>query len=151
MNKPIKNFPSYVVSKKGSIFRVKDKNGKPIPARLVKPRLDRYGYYKINLSEKGKTTTLKVHRVVAEAFIPNPKRRNTVNHINGNKKDNRVENLEWLTRRQNLKLTKGMKRKTISKRHRQLEAKVETIRKLIEQGIIIDLPLFLKIMSGEKK
>lgn len=146
--KQLKKFPSYSADESGNIYRTKDVNGKPIK-RLVRPRLDRYGYYKINLSEKGKTTTVKVHRIIAETFIPNPKRRSTVNHINGKKTDNKVSNLEWLTRRQNLKLTKGMKRKTISKRHRQLEAKVETIRKLIEQGIIIDLPLFLRIMSGE--
>ena len=149
--KQLKKFPSYSADHSGDIYRTKDKNGKAIKPRLVRPRLDRYGYYKINLSEKGKTTTVKVHRLIAETYIPNPKRRNTVNHINGIKTDNRVGNLEWLTRRQNLKLTKGMKRKTISKRHRQLAAKVETIRVLLEQGVIVDLETFTKVMSGEIK
>jgi len=147
----LKKFPSYSADDSGNIYRTKDKNGKPIKSRLVRPRLDRYGYYKINLSEKGKTTTVKVHRLIAETFIPNPKRRSTVNHVNGKKTDNKVSNLEWLTRRQNLKLTKGMKRKTISKKHRQLAAKVETIRILLEQGVIVDLETFIKIMTGEIK
>lgn len=129
--KTLKRFPSYVISPQGHIYRVKDKNGKPCKTRLVKPRRDRDGYLKINLSEKGVSTTCKVHRLVAETFIPNPKRRSTVNHKDGNKTNNRVDNLEWLTRRQNLKARVGSGRKTITKAHRRVIAKYTLLKQLL--------------------
>ena len=54
-------------------------------------------YLKVGLSKNGKVKTFKVHILVAWAWIPNPDNKPTVNHINENKHDNRVENLEWAT------------------------------------------------------
>lgn len=61
----------------------------------LKPKIDRYGYDVVTLSLKGKTYYRTVHRLVAQAFIPNPNNLPTVNHINEDKRDNRVKNLEW--------------------------------------------------------
>lgn len=76
------------------------KDGKPIftNGKILKLSKDTKGYLRVPLEGK----TIKVHRAVAKAFIPNPYGFLEVNHINGDKTDNRVENLEWCNRKQNM-------------------------------------------------
>lgn len=66
--------------------------------RLRKISLTKDGYQKVRLVRAGRDITMRVHRLVAEAFIPNPDALATVNHKDGNKKNNNVENLEWADR-----------------------------------------------------
>lgn len=63
--------------------------------RLIRTRLDRYGYEIATLWVDGKQLTRKIHRLVAIAFIENPNNLETVNHIDGIKLNNNVNNLEW--------------------------------------------------------
>lgn len=73
------------------------------PEKIRKLSKDKDGYMCVSLSLNGKVFSKKVHRLVAEAFIPNPSKKHEVNHKNLLKNDNRVENLEWCSRSENQK------------------------------------------------
>ena len=77
-------------------------NGKPltINGKILSPGTDPKGYLRACL---GKHNTMKVHRLVAAAFIPNPLNLPEVNHIDGNKQNNSIENLEWVSHADNVK------------------------------------------------
>lgn len=72
-------------------------NVKTIKGKILKQRLDKDGYYQVNLYYNGLETTKKVHRLIALTFLPNPNNYPVVNHIDGNKTNNHISNLEWCT------------------------------------------------------
>ena len=105
--KPVVGYEGiYIVTDKGNVYSIPRKvyNGKGYyekQGKKIKQVLNHKGYPCVYLSKDGKDTYMSVHRIVATAFIPNPKNLPQVNHKNGNKLDNSVENLEWCTNREN--------------------------------------------------
>lgn len=89
--KPVVGFEKYyIASSNGNIWSLRS-------GKMLKPKIDKYGYEVVVLSVHGVPHHRTVHRLVAQAFIPNPRNLPTVNHINEIKLDNRVENLEWMS------------------------------------------------------
>lgn len=72
-----------------------------VKEKIMKLHLSSSGYLSVGLTKNGKQVGYRVHRLVAQAFIPNLNNKEEVNHINGVKVDNRVENLEWCTSSEN--------------------------------------------------
>lgn len=113
---------SYIVSSYGRIISLSS----PITAGKLhytrKPKLlnlthDTNGYISVGLSiGKNKSKRMKVHRIVAQAFLPNPKNLPIINHKDENKTNNRVDNLEWCTTAYNVNYGTGQQRRILSYR-----------------------------------
>lgn len=89
--KPVIGFENqYLISDLGNVFSL-HRN------RLITPKHSATGYLRVTLCDNGRKRNTGIHRLVAEAFLPNPENKPTVNHINEIKTDNRVVNLEWAT------------------------------------------------------
>lgn len=92
----IRGFDGYKVSNDGYVYSEKTR-------RILNRINNNKGYYHICLTVDGKMQYQLLHRLIAEAFIPNPEGKPFINHIDGNKKNNKIENLEWVTNQENIR------------------------------------------------
>lgn len=96
--KQINNFEHYYIDKFGNVYSKKRGD-----IKKLSPILTHYGYYDVGLTNANGTIKKCIHRLVAEHYIDNPSNLPQVNHIDGNKLNNNVSNLEWCTHKDNLK------------------------------------------------
>lgn len=103
-------FESYEVSKDGEVRNAKTGN-------IKKPQKDYQGYLRVHLRKNGKKYTYKIQRIVAFTWIPNddPINKTDVNHIDENKENNCVENLQWVSHKQNMQHGTRTQRQKASK------------------------------------
>lgn len=94
----------YQVSNLGRVKSIErlDSIGRHVSEKILKPTLEEWGYYCVILYKESKKRYYQIHRLVAQAFIPNHQNKPQVNHIDGNKINNHVENLEWVTGSENV-------------------------------------------------
>lgn len=103
--KDIKGYEGlYQVSSDGRVKSLKRiaRNNRTVGGKIRKPKIDKDGYYCVSLWTDGVSKEHFIHRLVAQAFIPNPDNKPCIDHINTNKTDNRVENLKWCTHKENI-------------------------------------------------
>ena len=123
-------FNNYLCNEKGEIYSLL--RNKILKGRSLK------GYKRVALMKDGKTIDVLVHRLIAQTFLPNPENKPYINHIDGDKTNNSVSNLEWCTQKENVQhaIETGLKddRGTHSSRASCNEEKLKEIRSLISEG-----------------
>ena len=98
--KPVVGYEGlYEVSNLGKVKAIKWHRGNE--EKEIKPYTTYKGYLRLRLCKNGKGKQFQIHRLVAEAFIPNPENKPYIDHINTDRTDNRVENLRWVTNKEN--------------------------------------------------
>lgn len=129
-------YKDYWVTKAGKIYSSK----KPGKKRSLKPYPNSNGYLRVFCSTEEGNKNVFVHRLVAQAFIPNPEKKPCVNHKNSNHLDNRVENLEWCTYSENMKhaYQYGNKEPALDALLKSWEKKRRKIYRMKLDGTIID-------------
>lgn len=94
--RPIKGYEEeYAISEDGRVWSFRRKI-------VLRPEEVYNGYLRVALCVDKEIKHFRIHRLVADAFIPNPENKTQVNHIDGNRKNNRVYNLEWATPKENI-------------------------------------------------
>lgn len=165
MWKPINGYVGYYeVSSTGKVRSVervvKYKDGRPsrhLASKIVRSSFDKDGYKCVHLYKDNTSRAFKVHRLVAEAFIPNPENYSDVNHKNEVKDDNRVDNLEWCTHDYNMNYGSRSKKasEVLTKFvYQRFTLKGEYIDTLKYQDIIkegFDYGFVVKASTGEYK
>lgn len=94
----VPDFPGYLVNQNGEVYSIK---GKVVPCKL-KPKIDKNGYQIVNLTINKKKKSIGIHRIIALTYLSNVTNLPEVNHKDGNKNNNSVDNLEWCTPKYNI-------------------------------------------------
>jgi hypothetical protein len=133
LNGIVKCGENYEVSNLGNVRNI-------TTDRIKKCFVKSNGYHATTLYLDKEQKKYHIHRLVAQAFIPNPENKREVNHINGNKSDNTVVNLEWATRKENVQhcYSSGLKNQTGENNHsaKLTEEDVRKIREYHSKGIL---------------
>jgi len=141
--KPIPGYPGHMASTMGRIKSIDHVSMRgniqySVKGKIRKCNINKFGYRKVQLIHRG--TIFQAHRLIAITFLDNPHSLPAVNHINGDKSDNRVINLEWCSHKSNTShaLKSGLMKPPSGTKHWKSlldEIQVKTIRKCLSDGM----------------
>jgi hypothetical protein len=140
--KKIKNYNNYAIDKNGNVYNTKRN-------RILAPRINKDGYNGVYLYQDGKGTNYRVHRLVAEAFIPNPNDYKEVNHKDHNTLNNCVDNLEWCDRTYNNRYSRAKKIKQLTKDNKLI--KIWNCMRDVERSLNINHSCISNCCMGKQK
>lgn len=126
--------PLFFISKCAKVYRISyTSKRRSLEGRYLKQSKDKFGYVKVSFCYDNKVEMHLVHRLVAKTFIPNPENKPQVNHINNIPYDNRVENLEWCTSKENIHHSIKQGRNAKGLTHPRAKITPETAKMIIEK------------------
>lgn len=145
----------YQISNTGIVITTKT-------GRILSPAVDARGYERVALFKMDRKKRYKVHRLVAMAFIPNPDNLPQVNHKDGNKRNNNVDNLEWITNADNMRhakesgLREGHKRYCDSRKKRIIATNIATgeevrFESMLSASKTLGTKHIQEVLKGERK
>ena len=151
---PIKGYENYYhIDQSGNVYSVRKK-------RMLTKFTDRWGYHYVSMSKDGCNKFVKVHRLVAMQFIPNPRKKPQVNHKDGNKLNNCVDNLEWVTNQENIQhaydngVKMGFKKKCIPVKQMDRSGNfIQSFQSMQEAAVALGIPsqYISEVCRGKRK
>lgn len=132
----IEGYENYEVIPNGEVVNIKT-------GKVLKPQKSKNGYLHVGLYKNGKLKNYSVHRLVAEAFIPNPLNLPCVNHKDEDKTNNDIENLEWCTYKYNINYGVSLKKRAKTQRETGVQINNKGTSKAVYQyttnGLILNV------------
>ena len=119
----IEEFPGYAVSPDGTVYSL-NYRGKADNVQPIRTTWITGGYRSVSMQKNKKQYNRLVHRLVAQAFIQNPEGKKEVNHKDGDKENNSVENLEWMTPQENIKHARETGLRVVTEKEREAWRKI---------------------------
>lgn len=129
--KDIKGYEGlYAITSCGKVWSYRNK-------KFLKPSNDESGYLRVNLYKNGVRENKQIHRLVAEAYLPNPNNYDTVDHIDFNTTNNCVNNLQWMRRNENCKKQRSVRKIYCFENEKIYESQAQAAKELgLDQGNI---------------
>lgn len=148
----IPDYPNYKISPEGSVLSLNyNKTGKAI---ILKKHATRNGYVRAGLSNSKNKKLISIHRIVAEVFCKKENHHTQVNHIDGNKRNNHFENLEWCTMSENIRHSFDVLGRNVAKGEAKIkmsklkEVDIVNIRKMIECKTLTEIAKTYNVSIG---
>lgn len=132
--KDIQGYEDYQVSDLGNVKMTA--NSASRKERILKPLNHPKGYFRVGLYKNKKVKFFFIHRLVATHFIENPENKATINHINGDKSNNSIQNLEWNTYRENMNHSIENNLSSCGERNAKAKLNIEQVREIRNSNLL---------------